>query len=319
MVEPASDERGQGRYAFARALDYRAIVAASEKVAWTVDGVFRSRRFDATLPIVPLSWLPAEALAILDGCETLVLNHCRAFSYVHLLGNFEEFLPAHLTEVLEPDWHAERAHVRALLRFSDEEVKHQELFLRAEHVLEESCGHSFGRYFDADKARLTAFTRGILDHPPLARFLIVLALEWGTQRHYVESIRDRTAAHDDALYADILKAHWVEEAQHTKTDMREIARLAHAMNAAELRAVFEHVGAIAQLVDVAFAGQAAEEIATVERVTGRTFSATERAEVRDVLHRSLAGIMAGVGLSHPRFVEVALALSPEGAGLLGIA
>ena len=33
-------------YAFTQGLDYDAIVATSEKVAWSVDAIFRDRRFD---------------------------------------------------------------------------------------------------------------------------------------------------------------------------------------------------------------------------------------------------------------------------------
>ena len=39
-------------YAFTRGVDYPSIVATSEKVAWTVDAVFRDRRFDATKRMV---------------------------------------------------------------------------------------------------------------------------------------------------------------------------------------------------------------------------------------------------------------------------
>ena len=162
---------------FAQGLDYATIVAASEKVAWTVDEVFQDRRIDPSKPIVPASWVGTDGLPFLRQQEQLTLNHCRAFSYANLLGNFEEFIPLHLTDGVPPAWQANRAHLRALLRFGEEELKHQELFRRMEAVLEESCGHPFGRYFDADKVRVTAFTEAILAHPTLPRFLILLALE----------------------------------------------------------------------------------------------------------------------------------------------
>jgi hypothetical protein len=44
-------------YEFARYLDYPSIVATSERVAWTVDGVFNGRCFDASKAIVPESWV----------------------------------------------------------------------------------------------------------------------------------------------------------------------------------------------------------------------------------------------------------------------
>ena len=80
-------------YRFGRESSYASIVAASERVAWTVDGVFCGRRFDASRPLVPASWVGVQALDFLDEEQELLLNHCRAFSYAHLLGNFEEFAP----------------------------------------------------------------------------------------------------------------------------------------------------------------------------------------------------------------------------------
>jgi hypothetical protein len=303
---------------FTRGLDYAGIVGASERVAWTVDGVFRGRGIDPAKPIVPASWVGTDALAFLGAQEQLVLNHCRAFSYVHLLGNFEEFIPLHLTDGVPAAWQGDRAQLRALLRFGEEELKHQELFRRAEAVLEACCGHPFGRHFDAGKVRVTAFTNAILEFPVLPRFLILLALEWGTQRHYVDSIRDLTDQRGAALYVDVLKAHWLEEAQHAKTDALEVARLARGMSADELRESFEGVAKLGALVDRAFAGQVNEEIDTVRQVTGRSFSADESAALRDTLHRSMSASIAGVALTHPGFVRVACELSPDGAAALGL-
>jgi hypothetical protein len=237
---------------------------------------------------------------------------------VHLLGNFEEFAPPHMGGLLDGDWHDDRARLRALVRFADEELKHQQLLRRAELVLEDSCGHPFGRYFDDDKRQVVALTEKILAFPALPRFLMVLALEWGTQRHYVESIRDRADRSGDALYVDILKAHWVEEAQHVKIDVLEIERLARQADPRSLVAAFEDVAALGALVDAVFAGQATHEIATLEWVTGRRFSHAEASALHETLHRSLRRILADVGLGHPSFTALARELSPDGAAVLGI-
>jgi len=299
--------------------DYAAIVSTSERVAWTVDGIFGDRRIDASRPIVPASWVGTDALGFLDPAELLTLNHCRAFSYVHLLGNYEEFIPLHLSDAVQADWHGDRDHLRALLRFSEEEMKHQQLFLRAEHVLEDSCGHPFGRHFDAGKRRAAELTEAILAFPVLPRFLILLALEWGTQRHYVESIHDRGAGRGDPLYVDVLRAHWIEEAQHARTDALEVRRLARDASAPQLSRVFDDVAGIGALVDGTIAGQVEEEIATLAAVHARAFSDSQTAVLRDVLHRSMSTIIVGVSLGHPRFVRVARELSREGAAKLGIA
>src|SRR5262245_29639355 len=88
-------------YGFSQGLDHAAITEVADRVAWTVDEVFAGRRFDASKPIVPAAWVGTEALAFLESSEQLTLNHCRAFSYVHLLGNYEEFIPLHLGDAIE--------------------------------------------------------------------------------------------------------------------------------------------------------------------------------------------------------------------------
>jgi hypothetical protein len=306
-------------YAFTQGLEYAAIVAASEQVAWTVDAIFRDRRFDASKPIVPASWVRTQALEFLTAQDQLTLNHCRAFSYAHLNGNYEEFIPLHLTGIIQQDWHDDRAHLRALLRFGEEEMKHQQLFRRTETVLEASCGHPFGRHFDDHKVRVTELTQAVLAYPPLPRFLLLLAFEFGTRRHYVESIQEQTEASGDPLYVDVLKAHWLEENQHVKSDMLEIAQLAGVLGPEELSMAFDQVKGIGALVDATFVGQVDQEIDTLQRVTGRTLTEAEMTTLRDTLYESLSSIIAGVALTDPSFAKVALELSREGAAKLGIA
>jgi hypothetical protein len=228
-------------YAFCRGLEYPSIVAVSQRVAWTVDEIFANRRFDVTKHIVPDSWLGTGRLAFLDDHEQRTLNHIRAFSYAHLLGNYEEFIPLQMAEVSGGDWHDDRARLRGLFRFGEEEMKHQQLFRRTEDILEASCGHEFGRYFDAEKVRVTSFVNAVLAFPLLPRFLLLAAFELGTQRHYVESIRTSNGGGSDPLYVDVLKNHWIEESQHVKLDLLEAARLAAGMSSDELSQAFDGV------------------------------------------------------------------------------
>src|SRR5262249_13514146 len=71
--------------------------AAAEKVAWTVNEISAARRFDVSTRIVPASWVRIQPLEFLDEPAHRALNQIRAFSYVHLFGNYEEFIPIHLT------------------------------------------------------------------------------------------------------------------------------------------------------------------------------------------------------------------------------
>lgn len=305
-------------YAFTRGVDYPSIVATSEKVAWTVDAIFRDRRFDATTRIIPDSWVRTQRLTFLNAQDQRTLNHIRAFSYVHLFGNYEEFIPLHLIEIAQQDWHDDRAHLRALLCFGEEEMKHQQLMRRAEAVLEASCGYTCGRYFDPQKEQVTAFTKAVLAYPPLPRFLLLAAFEWGSQRHYVASVRDQPGEGSDPLYVDILQYHWMEENQHTKTEVLEIEHLARAMSPAALSAAFDDIQGIGGVVDATFVGQVEHELATFQRVTGRQLAASDATALREALCQSMRAIRAEVALTHPNFKQVALELSREGAAKLGI-
>ena len=305
-------------YEFTRGLDYDTIVATSGKVAWTVAAVV-DWQFDATKAIVPPAWTGVDDLTFLDGEQRRVLNQCRAFSYVHLLGNYEDFIPHHLDGGFRRARGDHRARLRALLRFEEEELKHQDLFRAVETLLEQACEYSFDRYFDEHGARLMEFSEAVLSYPALARSLTLLALELGTQRVYVESIHEAGTGGRASLYSRVLRAHWVEEAQHTKCGMLEIAALACESDAGALRAAVEQVAAIGALVDATIAGQASAEIATLQRVTGCSFNADQQEHLHRTLHRSLAALVTGVALAHPRFAAVAVELSKEGAASLGLA
>jgi hypothetical protein len=197
-------------------------------------------------------------------------------------------------------------------------MKHQQLFRRTEEVLEASCGHRFGRYFDKEQVRLTSFVDAVLAYPLLPRFLLLAAFEFGTQRHYVESVRTPNGAASDPLYVDVLKHHWIEESQHVKLDILEAARLAAGMTSEEISRAFDDVLGLGGLIGETFAGQVEPELATFVTVTGRVLPKPETTALRDALNQSLQAIVAGVSLTHPDFKQIALELSKEGAAKLGI-
>jgi hypothetical protein len=117
---------------------------------------------------------------------------------------------------------------------------------------------------------------------------------------------------------DLLKYHWIEENQHTKTDVLEIAQLAHTMRPDELSTAFDHVQGLGSVVDATFVGQVEQELATFQTVTGRILDEPQATALRDALSQSMRAIWAEVALTHPNFTQVALELSKESAAKLGI-
>jgi hypothetical protein len=131
-------------------------------------------------------------------------------------------------------------------------------------------------------------------------------------------VQDRPGEGSDPLYVDVLQHHWIEENQHTKTDVLEIEQLARAMSPDELSTAFDHIQGLGGLIDATFVGQVEQELATFQNVAGCRLAEPETTALREALTQSMRAIFAEVALTHPTFKRVALELSKEGAAKLGI-
>ena len=54
--------------------------------------------------------------------------------------------------------------------------------------------------------------KAVLSHSPLGVALVILGIEWMTQKHYLESVRNDEDL--DPQFKSLLRHHWMEEAQH---------------------------------------------------------------------------------------------------------
>ena len=85
-----------------------------------------------------------------------------------------------------------------------------------------------------------AIAAEILRHDPLAVALVILHIEWMTQSHYVDSVKDDGDL--DPLFKSLLKHHWMEEAQHAKLDTLMVEALAEGRDEAGIeRALDEYL------------------------------------------------------------------------------
>ena len=55
----------------------------------------------------------------------------------------------------------------------------------------------------------------IRSHGALGVSIFVLGIEWATQRHYLESVRDDQSLHPQ--FKSLLRHHWLEESQHANS------------------------------------------------------------------------------------------------------
>lgn len=287
-------------------LAYDRCVAASEQVAWTVEEVIAGRTFDLSVPLLPEALARTRDVPSLSEADRLMLNHIRANSYMHLFAFFEEIVPPLLSRLAGDDLHGGKARLRGLLRFADEEFKHQALFERAQLSLSAELRAPCQRISGAaDVARI------VNQNEPLAVVLVVGLFEWMTQTHYVQFVQENKTERLDPLFGHILRAHWVEEAQHAKIDALEVAALVQTLTpAARDSAVaqfFELGGAVLNLV----ADQMRLDVETLECAIERRFEKEEKQQL--ILQQTRAGhdAFVGMGLRHPNFLAILEDVSSE--------
>lgn len=288
------------------AYSYKAVLAASERVCFRLDDVLPAgSELDFERPFLP------EALAHsrhpqLDAREQLLFNQIYAHTYLCMFGLVEEFI---LPFVLD---HAKRALPRedgprrALLTFASEEAKHIELFTRFRAAFERGFGTPCEVVGPAE-----AVTAAVLSHTELGVALAILHIEWMTQRHYVESVR--TASELEPKIANLLKQHWLEEAQHAKLDTLLAEHIAGRLLQMEIDACVDDYLAIIGALDELLVAQSALDVASLERARGKTLPVETRAQLGRQHLAALRSTFVVSGMTHPSFLSTVAELSPRGA------
>jgi hypothetical protein len=142
----------------------------------------------------------------------------------------------------------------------------------------------------------------------LAVALVTLHLEWMTQRHYVESIREDREI--DPLFMSLLKHHWMEEAQHAKIDMLIVEALASQCTRQEAEQAAEEYLEIGAFLDSGLQQQTELDIDSLERATGRTLGAAERETYISLQRQALRWTYLGSGMTHPKFQAMFRQVAP---------
>src|SRR5262249_14327975 len=131
---------------------YARTIAASKAVRWDIDkDVIRGRRFDGDAKYLP-DGLSLLAELPLSESERRFASQIQGRTYANVFGLVERFITSKLIEVSGEHALGDQNALEALVRFSDEEIKHQALFRRIEAMLAETM--PAGYRFDVDPPTL---------------------------------------------------------------------------------------------------------------------------------------------------------------------
>lgn len=284
---------------------YQSALAASERVGWKVDDIIGGdKKLDFTTPFLPESLARVRTVNFLSDDEKRTLNQIRGFGYLIMFGLVEEFILPFVLDHARPQLSGNDYRVRALLQFATEEAKHIHLFKRFRQEFEQGFGHTCEVIGPPQ-----AVAEKVLSHHPLAVALVTLHIEWFTQRHYLDSVKDDQDL--DSQFKSLLKHHWLEEAQHTKLDTLVIETMSAEMGTEEIKKAVDEYIDIGGFLDAGMQQQAKLDIESFERAAGRRLGAVERERLLKEQLQALRWTFIGSGMTHPNFLATVEAIRPE--------
>jgi hypothetical protein len=283
---------------------FRETLVASQRINWRIEDIIGGdKTLDFTKPFLPESLARTSNMYFLTTDERLVLNQIKGHTYLAMFGLVEEFILPFVLDHVRPSLDKDDYRVRAFLQFASEEAKHIQLF--------KTFTGEFHRNFASECAVIgppSAIAEKVLSHHPLAVALIILHIEWMTQRHYIDSVKDDQDL--DAQFKSLLKHHWLEEAQHAKLDTMMVEALAKDMPESEIEAAVDEYLEIGGFLDEGLKQQALFDLEAFERAAGFRLSESERADFIAIQQQANRWTFLGSGMTHPKFLGTLEKLNP---------
>jgi hypothetical protein len=280
------------------AYDYKSCIESSEKISWKLDEVFpEGTRLDFARPFLPEALAPTKSLSFLSVDERRALNQIAGNAYLNLFAFLEEYILATVLKHSYAEMFGDHVAIRALVRFADEEVKHQQLFTRYRKAFDRDFGHPCGVLESAVQVAGV-----VLSKSPIAILLLTLHIEHMTQQHYTECVRDDTSI--DPLFAKLLKQHWLEESQHAKIDALELAKLVRDASAEQIKKGFEEYLELGGAVAGLLVEQAGLDVTSLEKKTGRTFTVDEKKAIEAQQLSGYKRTFLYYGMTNPQVQDI---------------
>jgi hypothetical protein len=277
---------------------YAKTIEASKRIRWDIDrDVIRGRSLDTAKKFLPDGLSKVQSLGFLGADEQRLVSQIQGRSYANIFGLVERFIGAKVLEISTDHWLGDQTALEALVRFTDEELKHQELFRRLEDLA--ARGMPAGYVFlpqpnDVATAVLARRTWAVL--------ALTCFIELFTQAHYRKSIEP-----DDDLsevWKDVFLFHWKEESQHAILDelewRREDAKLTTVQRDRAVSDLIELVDAVHGIVRM----QASADADYFLRICGRPLDGGQEQRVRDTMLDAYRWQYIVSGVQDERFQKI---------------
>ena len=274
---------------------YAKCIEASKRIRWDIDrDVIRGRHFDFSKKFLPDGLSKVNELDFLDAREKRLLSQIQGRTYANIFRLVERYISVQITQLTNDHWFGDQTAFEALVRFTDEELKHQELFRRIEAMIAEGmpAGYAFlPQPNDVAKAVLSKSSWAVLG--------LTCHIEIFVIAHYRESIDQDPELSE--LFRDVFLFHCREESQHAILDELEWRRENSALTSAERdKGVGDLIDLVAA-VDGILQMQSAADTEYFLRICGRTIDAKHADMLRNAVLRAYRWQYIGSGVQNERF------------------
>jgi len=240
-------------------------------------------------------------LKFLSAGDARLLSQIQGRTYANIFGLVERFINAKVLELSRDHWLGDQVALEALVGFSQEELKHQELFRRLEQMMAASMPAGYQVV-----ARPDDVAGLVLGKSTWAVLALTCHIELFTQVHYLESIQPDAAI--SPLFKDVFLFHWKEESQHAILDELEWTRSDRGLSPTERDAAVNDFIALVGAVDGLLQAQSKADVGYFCHVAETRFTSAQVKELEAGVLRAYRWQYILSGAQHPRFLKLLMGM-----------
>lgn len=291
-----------GHHHHGEAQRYARAVEVSKRVRFDIDrDVIRGRQFDFGKKFLPDGLSRVDELGFLLPTERRFLSQVQGRSYANIFGLVERFISAQMLDVSRDHQFGDQIALEALVRFTEEEIKHQEMFRRLERMA--AAGMPEGYVFVPDPNDVA---RAVLSASKWAVLGLICHIEIFVLQHYHSSIEPDDNLSE--LWKDVFLHHAREESQHAILDELEWRREDDSLTDDERDSAVNDLIGLVGAVDGILQAQAKADADYFVASVNRHLSADETARVHATVLRAYRWQYIVSGVQGERFQSVLGAL-----------
>jgi hypothetical protein len=277
---------------------YAQCIEVSKRVRWDIDrDVIRGRRFDFSRKFLPDGLSQVGQLEFLTEAQRRLLGQIQGRTYANMFSLAERFIGAKMLELGAEQWLGDQLALEALVRFSDDEIKHQALFRRIDAMIAEGMPAGYRFVPPAND-----FAQLVLEKSTWAVLALTCHIELFTQAHYRRSIEPDAELSE--LFKDVFLFHWKEESQHATLDelewIREDSKLTHEQRNRAIADFIQLMRALDGLLQL----QAPADVEYFLKICGERFASAQAEALEAAVLRAYRWQYISSGVQDPRFIAI---------------